>query len=365
MSLERQTVRTDDPPLRFVIRFAWLAVLLVIVGDRLAVGNHRPGWVALAAGAAGWVGWGLARRANRPGWTLVSLVVMGAAGGVLALWSGISVAFLAAAGVAAGSSFELLAAVAIAACGPLTLAVVVFATGGSSWLVVVGTAATLAGLVGGIARREAEQRTAQAALLAVESERAEILSERNRIAREVHDVLAHTLGAVAVQLEAAGAVNDRGGERERLRELLERSRSLVSEGLEETSRAVRALREEPVELERRLAALVASEPVELEVRGEPRQLAPDAGLALYRAAQEAITNVRKHAPGATAHVVLDFRPGETVLTVANSAPTSAPGPATGAGLGLQGMRERLELAGGRLDAGASGSGWTLEAMVPA
>jgi signal transduction histidine kinase len=319
-----------------------------------------------------WLVWIYATRVRRTAVALASLLVLEVAAAVLSLWSSVAIGFLVAGALAAGAAFELPAAVALSALGPALLAVLTLATGGSGWNALLGAAGALAGLFGGVARREAEDRARQQGLLTVASERAEleharaqVLAERNRLAREVHDVLAHTLGAVAVQLEAATAVHDNGADPARLRELLHHSRQLVAEGLTETSRAVRALRDEPVDLDAQLAALVAGEAVELEVRGEPRPLAPDAGLALYRAAQEAITNVRKHAPGAPAHVVLDFRPDATVLTVANGAATSKPGPKTGSGLGLQGMRERLELAGGRLDAGASEAGWTVEATVPA
>jgi signal transduction histidine kinase len=100
------------------------------------------------------------------------------------------------------------------------------------------------------------------------------------------------------------------------------------------------------------------------VEGTPRPLPPAAGLALYRAAQEAVTNARKHAPGAPTTVSLAFRDHATVVTVSNGrGEASLPGP--GAGLGLQGMRERLELAGGALTTAASPEGWTVEATVQA
>jgi len=180
----------------------------------------------------------------------------------------------------------------------------------------------------------------------------------------VHDLLAHTLAAVAVQLEAADAVLADGGDPAKLRGILQRSRGLVREGIEETRAAVGALRDEPVQLVARLDELVAGERVDLRIEGEPRPLAPKPGLALFRAAQEALTNARKHAPGAPLTMVLEFRADDVVLRVDNGAATSAP-TALPSGFGLQGMRERLELAGGRLDVGATASGWRVEARVPA
>jgi signal transduction histidine kinase len=145
---------------------------------------------------------------------------------------------------------------------------------------------------------------------------------------------------------------------------VQRSRSLVGEGIEETRAAVQALREEPVELVGRLNGLVGGEPVELRVTGQPRPLPPRAGLALYRAAQEALTNARKHAPGAPLTITLEFRADDVVLRVDNGAAT--PRPTTiESGFGLQGMRERLELAGGALDVGETATGWRVEARVPA
>jgi signal transduction histidine kinase len=226
----------------------------------------------------------------------------------------------------------------------------VLAEGSHREIALGGVAAALAGIVGGFGRRQAHEHQVRTTQLA--------------IAREVHDVLAHTLAAVAVQLEAADAVLADGGDPQKLHALVQRSRSLVGEGIEETRAAVRALRDEPVELVGRLNALVAGEPVELHVTGEPRRLPPKAGLALYRAAQEALTNARKHAPGAPLAMTLEFRADDVVLRVDNDASSSAPAGGE-SGFGLQGMRERLELAGGALDVGETASGWRVEARVPA
>lgn len=342
-----------DSRVRTVMRFGWLVVLVVLVGARLVGHDARiqvVGWVALAVASAGWIAWPLARRAGNQPATIVALGALGCAGAVLGLWSGPAIAFLVVTAIAAAASFELLLATATAAVGPALLAVLVLVDDRAAGLALGGAAAALAGLVGGIGRRQSQEQQRRSTQLAV--------------AREVHDVLAHTLAAVAVQLEAADAVLADGGDPAKLRVLVQRSRSLVGEGIEETRAAVRALREEPVELVGRLEALVAAEPMALQVTGEPRPLPPRAGLALYRAAQEALTNARKHAPGAALTVSLEFRPDETVLRVDNGAATSAP-TVRESGFGLQGMRERVELAGGALEVGALPSGWRVEARVPA
>jgi signal transduction histidine kinase len=338
-----------DSPLRTTMRMFWLIVLVVLIGDELAghgAGVEAGGGAALAVAAAGWLGW---PRARRDPLRLGSLAALGSAGAVLALWAGPAIAFFVVVGIAAASSFELPVAAGAAAVGPVVLAVLTVADQRSAGLALGGAAAALAGLVGGIGRRQSQEHQLRSTQLAV--------------AREVHDLLAHTLAAVAVQLEAADAVLDDGGDPETLRQLVRRSRRLVRDGIEETRAAVTALRDEPVELVARLGALVAAEPVELRVTGQPRPLPPKTGLALYRAAQEALTNARKHAPGAPLTMHLDFRPDDVVLRVDNGAPTSAPTDVR-SGFGLQGMRERLELVGGGLSVGATDSGWRVEARVP-
>jgi signal transduction histidine kinase len=341
--------RPGDPPLRVAIRFAWIVALVVVIA---ATGpHHRTGVVVplLVVAAAGWHGWATAFAAGRMRTAAVALAVLVAAGAVVAVWSSVAIGFVAAAAVAAGTTFDLRRAVPLALVGPVVLAVASAVHGWSSDLVIGGTAAALAGTVGGAGRRQAELRTKELA--------------RTELARELHDVLAHTLSALAVQLEAAEAVVESGNV-ERLRELIGRSRRLVADGIDEAASAVRALRDEPVAIAERLADLVAADRIPLRVEGTPRELPPKAGLALYRAAQEALTNARRHAPGAPTVVSLVFRPDATVVTVRNGAAETA-GRAPGSGLGLQGMRERLELAGGTLDAAASPDGWTVEATVPA
>lgn len=337
---------------RTSMRIVWLVVLLAAAGEQLS--RHRttvqiPGFLALAFVGASWIAWPLARRARRAHLTLTLLAVLGGAAGAVAPWAGIAIACFAVVGIAAAAAFDLPRAVAVSACGPLVLTAVVVAGSHTSGVAIGGAAAALAGLMAGVGRRQSQEEHVRAAQLA--------------IAREVHDVLAHTLSAVAVQLEAADAVLEQGGDGARARELLQRSRRLVTDGIEETRAAVRALRDEPVELVRRLTELAEASPVELQVTGVPRPLPPRAGLALYRAAQEAITNARKHAPGAATRVALEFGATDTVLRVDNDA-TATPAGRSG-GFGLQGMRERLELAGGTLAVGATERGWRVEARVPA
>jgi signal transduction histidine kinase len=334
----------NDVPLRFAFRLAWLAILVVAVAANTS--DAAAGAPLLAVAALGWVVWATGAPAPR---AIAAVVATALAGAVLATQTPIALAFVAIAGISAGSTLDLRRAAPVAAVGPVALVVASAVHGWSTSLVVGGTAGALAGLVGGVARRQAREREATAA--------------RTHLARELHDVLAHTLAALSVQLEAADALLE-NGDLEKLRAALGRSRSLVASSIDETAQALRALRDEAVPIAERLAELAREDDVPLRVEGAPRPLPPDAGLALYRAAQEALTNARKHAPGAAREMSLAFERGRTVLRVSNGAPPAPVRDAPGSGLGLQGMRERLELAGGRLDTASGDGGFTVEATVP-
>jgi len=200
---------------------------------------------------------------------------------------------------------------------------------------------------------------------------AQVLAERARIAREIHDILAYTLGSLSVQLDAAEAVLCEGGDAAQGRHLVGEARRLAAEGLEETSRAVAALRAEPVALPEALAALAKGNGrISQTVSGSPRKLRPGAGLAIYRTAQEALANACKHAPGAPVAITLSFEDQTASLRVTNPARGSADGhpsplAATGGGYGLYGLKERAELLGGTLRAGPSEGDWVVQLRVPA
>jgi signal transduction histidine kinase len=194
-------------------------------------------------------------------------------------------------------------------------------------------------------------------------------AERSRLAREMHDVLAHSLSALALQLESTRLVAaDRGTDPEVSR-AIERAHGLAASGLEEARRAIGALRGEELPGPQRLPALVEASglPVRLDVSGAPRELAPDARLALYRTAQEALTNVRRHAVPEAVELRLDYRDDATVLVVADHGGDGAPPPVSGdgGGYGLAGMRERAELLGGRLSAHPTPDGFRVELWLPA
>jgi signal transduction histidine kinase len=226
---------------------------------------------------------------------------------------------------------------------------------------------------------QAEQSAAllaKADQLRAEQAKVAALDERARIAREIHDVLAHSLGALGLQLQAAQAVLTTQHDEARAVEFLAQARRLATDGLNETRRAVHALRGETRPLADGLAKLSAEHQrrhgarVNFEVSGEPRSLPPDAGLALTRTAQEALVNTAKHAPHQPVDMRLDYADAHTSLAVTNHLDEDAPGDhepelvTVDGGYGLAGMRERLLLVGGTLSAGRNGSDWTVVARIP-
>lgn len=214
-----------------------------------------------------------------------------------------------------------------------------------------------------------------------ERARAATLAERSRIARELHDVQAHSFSALSVQLKVISALVEAGADREQLRPHLQQAEELVSTGLAETRHSVLALREQTAPVEDLLRHLVenyrdhAGATAALEVSGRSRNLRAGATMALYRSAQEALTNVRKHASGSPVTMRLEYRPREVCLEVANQleqprpsvadAPTPAAGlSGSGTGFGLEGLRERVAELGGALAAGPGEGRWTVALRIP-
>jgi signal transduction histidine kinase len=199
------------------------------------------------------------------------------------------------------------------------------------------------------------------------------LAARSRVARDMHDVLAHSLSALALQLEGARLLaRDRGADPEVV-DAVERAHHLAAGGLAEARQAIGALRGEELPGPERLAALAGAfeehsdARCELTVSGEPHDLGSEARLALYRTAQEALTNVRKHSAAERVEIALRYAADGTTLVVQDFGP-GAPvvlGPPASGGYGLTGMRERAELLGGRLCAEPTGDGFRVELWLPA
>jgi signal transduction histidine kinase len=195
------------------------------------------------------------------------------------------------------------------------------------------------------------------------------LAERGRVARDMHDVLAHSLSALALQLEGARLLaQDRGADPEVVA-AVERAHHLAAEGLSEARDAIGALRGEELPGPERLQHLADGYPgdARVTVTGTPRELASDARLAIYRTAQEALTNVLRHSAADRVEVRLSYDDTGTLLVVQDHGP-GAPvtvGPSSpGGGYGLTGMRERAELLGGRLSAEPTADGFRVELWLP-
>ena len=203
---------------------------------------------------------------------------------------------------------------------------------------------------------EEQERTAR------ETARAGALEERARIARDLHDVLAHSLGGLVVQLDAAVAQIDAGTDPALIAERIRRARALAGDGLAEAREAVRELRDDdgdaPTDPVPPLAAIARGTVAEqiglvFDTAGDPDPLPARVVSALAAVLREAITNIQKHAPGARAVATLAFDAGEARLEIMNAVTNSGELGASGAGYGLTGLRERMAHVGGTLDVNAA------------
>lgn len=369
-ALSRAGMATPRRALAWTTRLLALAVLLWTTfthSDLSGWGTAAAALGVVVCGASAWAFWQTTLQHR----LLPSL-------GLLALLIAIAI-------VAAGTGFRVPALVLWCACAisaierlPLaaalpatTVALSAFAAVNNDvWLTTVATAAGLV-LAGYVLRLDAEARGSAQRLLAqeraaraAEAESA-ALAERARIAREIHDVLAHSLSAQMVHLEAARLLIERGADRQPILERVVAARGMAREGLAETRQALSALRGEMSPVEEFLSELVATaEGADVTVTGERQALRAEASQAVRRVAQETLTNVRKHAPGAKVHIRLEYGAHEVTLAVRDSGGSPGELGAAGAGYGLLGMRERAELLGGSLEAGPDEEGFVVTLKVP-
>jgi signal transduction histidine kinase len=375
-----------------LIRLAGLALITwtVIKASRDPAGTTGRGLLVsllLAAAAASWLAWTL-----RPGLergVTPELYVQAVAGGLLvgACPGSAASAFVFIAVVIAGLRVDLARAVPVAAAGTLAVAVSVIVYDGSALGLLAYALGFAVVLLAASNSRQSRVRAEQAELLLAQTQRSQEeqlraarLEESTRIAREIHDVLAHALAGLTIQLEATSALLANGADRDTILARIQRAHELAREGLRETRRAVGALRGDPVaSAPAGIEALVADyrttndhAAIDLEIDGDQGRLAGPTGEAVLRTVQEALTNVRKHAPGADVRVAVHAgeRPGEEVVVVVDdhcgerdAGPANALA-ATGGGYGLRGMDERARALGGTLRAGADGDGWRVELRLP-
>ncbi|HEX9337670.1 MAG TPA: histidine kinase [Pseudonocardiaceae bacterium] len=209
----------------------------------------------------------------------------------------------------------------------------------------------------------AELRESRAALL-----RSAALAERTRLAREIHDVLAHSLSGLMLQLEGARLLSTRNPEDPRLPATIERAHHLARSGLSEARRAISMLRDDELPDLASLGDLTSDferdtgVPCALVITGTAGELPAQARLTLYRVTQEALTNIRKHANPEAIQVQLDHKPDGTQLRIEDTGrPTRNK---FGDGYGLTGMRERAELIGGTLTTTHTHQGFRVQLWIP-
>jgi signal transduction histidine kinase len=381
---------------------AWLGLVVFVLAPPSGLAAtlvQTVGYAVAVLAVAGWILLDLNRRAARyhdralPVLLGVLAVATGASAGAGAGGEALLI-FTFIAALTAGGAASLVAGVAVTAAGVLAFDVSGLAFG-ASVATLLGLAAVIAsGLVIGRNwsgyRVQAEQSAAllaQRDRLEAEQRRADLLDERTRLAREIHDVLAHSLGALSIQIQAARSVLADRGDIDRAEELLAAAQRMTAEGLVETRRAVHALRSDTLPLDEELAKVTDTHarrygvPVSLDVGGTPRALPPDATVALLRVAQEALVNAAKHAAGQHVIVRLDYADTAVTLVIRNALrpdgdaggsstrDVAASGAGTGvrtvdAGYGLTGMRERLRLLDGTLEAGGQDGQWVVTARLP-
>ncbi|TWP36643.1 sensor histidine kinase [Leekyejoonella antrihumi] len=371
--------------------FAWIGVVAFAMfppRGGYAVPARAGGYAVLGLSLLAWavLDARTARDLDSPGMLAVVLAVMAVGAG---LGSGAGpgpgglpmVAFSFVAAMIAGSELGGAGALAVTVAG-------IAATVGSGLLSGAGNPAllglpplVLAGLLIGrnrgayrVQAQQADAMLAQREQLGAAQRRADQFDERTRIAREIHDVLAHSLGALSIQIQAARAVLTDSADIAKAGELLAGAQQLAAEGLTETGRAVHALRSDPRPTVERLAQICQNYAhryqvqVKFDTVGEPTQLPPDAALALVRVTQEGLVNAAKHAAGQRVGVRLDYGDGQIRLTVQNPVPDVPAGQAgfgtVNGHYGLAGMRERLGLLGGTLWAGQRDGAWIVTAELP-
>ena len=279
----------------------------------------------------------------------------------------------------AGFLFVILAArVAAEAPTPVGIGVTVVAMAILAVLALLGVTATPASLLVGTAfawfagYEVRSQQRLMAQLVKAQSALADqaAATERQRIAREVHDLLAHTLSITMLHLTAARLALEDTDVAEARSALLEAEKT-GREALRETRQAVGLLGTQTTG-----SALPGAEDLPeliagyrnaglrlgFELQGDLRAVSGDAGLALYRITQESLSNAAKHAPTADALVNVNVASQDVCLTVRNDIP--GPSPLPDGGRGLPGMAERAQLLGGSFSAGPVGNAWEVHAVLP-
>lgn len=366
-----------------LIRLAGLAaVTWSIFSSHVAPATSGRGVVVLVAFVPAFIAWLVwTCWSSKQSYMTPDLYVMAICGGLLQSATPSS----------AGSVFTFVVAMGAAARGGLLYGLVMAALGAAA----VGTGAIIydqqalpvlayalgfaATALGGTNIRQSRLRLEQTELLLAQTQRSHEeqlrsarLEESARIARDIHDVLAHTLAGLVIQLEATDALIEQGTDPATIRERVQRAHGLAREGLQEARRAVGALRGDAPAAAPACTAIRAlieqyEHPIEFLLSGDDARLQGQVGDAVLRVIQEALTNIRKHAPGAAVTVSIRIAEEQLDVTIENRALLAVSRPSladSGGGYGLRGMRERASQLGGTLAAGPTEDGWSVSLHLP-
>jgi len=366
----------------------WVVAIVVIVAvtSKPAVGlsgRHLALAICLVVFVVEMLGWPLLR-SGFPGYVparVGELTFFGASAVAIAVLQptglselpGSAVVFVA--GVALSPPFAV--AVGAAVTAGIAVALATATQAGAASIASAVLLCAVLGVTGGLLRRYRVSQERTELLLAQLEEarddqaRAAAAQERASIARDLHDVLAHSLSGLSIQLEMARKLAARAEAPAELRVAIDDAAGLAKEGLAGARDAVGALRRdnrlgvdqlgELVEHFRRDFGLT----VAYAVSGTERPVPPDLGLALYRVTGEALTNVARHAVGASARVELGYDAQAVRLVVTDDGGEPSALAAEGSGWGLAGVRERIKRLGGDFTAGPAGPGWSVVVSAPA
>jgi signal transduction histidine kinase len=382
-SLYAQLVNTHDNGiawLRFAMAVLAVAAAALVVGQKYLLADPGPGLALVLLCTLPFIADAAWPQLLRPDWRLAA-AMLAVFGGATAL-----LAYRPADGDAAVLFFIALAAWVACAADPVisvpagvlvvTVPAVASRLGGSHTPVLAAIGTAFAWVAGSAVRTQA-RTAAQLVAMKADAARHQIAQERQQLAREFHDLVAHTLSVTMLHMTAVRMSLEDGESGEALEALAEAQRA-GREAMREMRQTVTLLGSSPPagpsaalphirDLPDLVAGYVAAGlKADLDAAGDLTSVPGDVGLAAYRIAQESLTNAAKHSPGSAAAVSVRLDRSQLRLVIINdiSSPASQLSSGPGPGHGIAGMTQRATLAGGSFSAGRDGSRWRVEAVLP-
>jgi signal transduction histidine kinase len=367
--------------LRLAMAALAVASAALVVAQKHLLARPGPGLALVVLGALPFIAGAARPQLLRPGWRLAA-AMLAVFGGAVAL-----LAYRPADGDAAVLFFIALAAWVACAAGPVVsvpagllvvAAPAVASQIGGSHTPVLAAIGTAFAWVAGSAVRGQARTAARLVAMQADATRHQIAEERQQLAREFHDLVAHTLSVTMLHMTAVRMSLEDGESGEALEALAEAQRA-GREAMREMRQTVTLLGSSPSGAPpaalphiRDLRELVAGYAaagltVDVDVAGDLASVPGDVGLAAYRIAQESLTNAAKHAPGSAVTVKARLDRGQLRLVITNDLSPAGPqlSSAPGSGHGIASMTQRAELAGGSVSAGQDGARWRVIAVLPA